>query len=282
MRVRRRLLRGVYPIPFLLSLGNLLCGFFAVASTFQEDYAFAAGAILVAAVLDLLDGTVARMTGTASELGVQLDSLADVVSFGVAPAMLAHVWAFKPVSGRLDLIVAVLPGALFVAAGAFRLARFNVQTAFLDKRYFVGLPIPAAAGAIASFVLFMRTNDRLTLFDRQIASREVTTLIVALGTVALAILMVSRVRYQSLKGLDLNRAWPPSTLKWITLLLMLLLAALWKQPRWVLFYAFLGYALSGPGRHVYLLTRRLLGRGEAPVREPMRRPEPPGGVGPVR
>ncbi len=281
VRVRRKLLRGVYPIPFLLTIGNLLCGFFAIAWVFHEDYAFAAGAILVAAVLDLLDGTVARMTGTTSELGVQLDSLADVVSFGVAPAMLAHVWAFKPVSGRLDLIVEVLPAALFVAAGAFRLARFNVQTAFLDKRYFVGLPIPAAAATIAGFVLFMRTNDKFTLFDRQIASREVTTLIVALGTVALAILMVSRVRYRSLKGLELNRAWPPSTLKWITVLVLLLLVALWKQPRWVLFYPFLGYALSGPVRHVYLAWRRVTGRGEETIREALRRPEPPGGVGPT-
>jgi CDP-diacylglycerol---serine O-phosphatidyltransferase len=281
LRVRRKLLRGIYPVPAILTMGNLLCGFYAIASAFQEDYAFAAGAILVAAVLDLLDGTVARMTATTSELGVQLDSLADVVSFGVAPALLAHVWAFKPVSGRLHLIVEVLPAALFVAAGAYRLARFNVQTAFLDKRFFVGLPIPAAAATVASFVLFMRTNDTFTLFDRQIASREVTALIVALGTVALAVLMVSRVRYRSLKGIDLNRAWPPSTLRWIFLLVLLLAVGLTTVPRWVLFYAFLGYAISGPIRHVYMAWRRMTGRSEDPVREVLRRAEPPGGVGPT-
>src|SRR3990167_6478821 len=98
VRMRRKLMRGVYPVPTLLTIGNLLCGFYAIAWAFQEDYAFAAGAILLAAVLDLLDGAVARMTGNASELGMQLDSMADLVSFGVAPAMLAHVWAFKPVS----------------------------------------------------------------------------------------------------------------------------------------------------------------------------------------
>ncbi len=281
VRVRRKLLRGVYPIPTLLTIGNLLCGFYAIAWVFQEDYAFAAGAILVAAVLDFFDGTVARMTGNTSELGVQLDSLADVVSFGVAPALLAHVWAFKPVQSRLGFFVEVLPAALFVTAGAFRLARFNVQTAYLDKRYFVGLPIPAAAAAIATFILFMGVNDSFKAFGRPIASREVTTLIVALGTVGLAILMVSRVRYRSLKGLELNRAWPLSTLKWIAPLLLLLAVALRTRPHWVLFYACLAYAVSGPIRHVYMAWRRMTGRGEDPMRDALRRPEPPGGVGPT-
>ena len=279
--MRRKLLRGVYPIPSLLTIGNLLCGFYAIAWVFQEDYAFAAGAILVAAVLDLFDGAVARMTGTTSELGVQLDSLADLVSFGVAPALLAHVWAFKPVQSRLGFFVEVLPAALFVAAGAFRLARFNVQTAFLDKRYFVGLPIPAAAATIATFILFMGVNDSFKAFGRPIASREVTTLIVALGTFALAILMVSRVRYRSLKGIDPNRARPPSTLKWIFLLVLLVAVLLATVPRWVLFYGFLGYALSGPLRHVSMTWRRMTGRGEEPMRDALRRPEPPGGVGPT-
>ncbi len=282
VRMRRKLLRGVYPIPSLLTIGNLLCGFYAIAWVFQEDYAFAAGAILVAAVLDLLDGTVARMTGSSSELGVQLDSLADLVSFGVAPAMLAHVWAFKPVSSRLGLFVEALPAALFVAAGAFRLARFNVQTAFLDKRYFVGLPIPAAAGTVAAFVLFMGDKPAFTTFGREIASREVTTATVAVMTVILAFLMVSRIRYRSMKGIELKRAWPASMLTGMTLVVMLLAVALTKRPRWVLFYAFLGYALSGPVRHLLIAARRARGHAEEPTREPLRRPEPPGRIGPAR
>src|SRR5574341_387927 len=279
-RVRRKMLRGVYPIPSLLTIGNLLCGFYAVVSVYHDEYGPAAVAILVAAVLDLFDGAVARMTGSTSELGVQLDSLADLVSFGVAPAILVHVWALKPLSRLGWVLEGMLPAALFVAAGAFRLARFNVQTAHLDKRYFVGLPIPAAAATIATFVLFMRSNSTFIAFDREIASREVTTLIVALGTIALAILMVSRIRYRSLKGLELKRARPASTLKGITLLVMLLAISLAWRPRWVLFYAFLFYALSGPARHTYMGWRRMRGRGVDPVRDALRHPEPPGGVGP--
>jgi CDP-diacylglycerol---serine O-phosphatidyltransferase len=281
VRVRRKLLRGVYPIPSILTIGNLLCGFYAVAWLFQEDYAFAAGAILVAAVLDLLDGTVARMTGSSSELGVQLDSLADLVSFGVAPAMLAHVWAFKPVSSRLGLFVEVLPAALFVAAGAFRLARFNIQTAFLDKRYFVGLPIPAAAATIAAFVLFMRDQDRFTAFGRELVSREITSGTVALMTSVLAFLMVSRVRYRSLKGIELKRIWPASALTGLTLVIMLLTVALATRPRWVLLAAFMGYAVSGPVRHAVVGWRRATGRSEETIRDALRRPEPPAGVGPA-
>lgn len=282
VRMRRKLLRGVYPVPTLLTIGNLLCGFYAIAWVFQEDYAFAAGAILLAAVLDLLDGAVARMTGSASELGVQLDSLADLVSFGVAPAMLAHVWAFKPVSSRLGFFVEVLPAALFVAAGAFRLARFNVQTAFLDKRYFVGLPIPGAAATIASFVLFMRSSDKFTAFGREIASREVTTGTVALMTVILAFLMVSGIRYRSLKGIELKRVWPASALTGMTLVVMFLTVALATVPRWVLFYTFLGYVLSGPIRQVLVAARRPAAHAEGPIRDAAHRPEPPGGPGPVR
>lgn len=281
VRMRRRLLRGVYPVPTLLTIGNLLCGFFAIAWVFQEDYAFAAGAILLAAVLDLLDGAVARMTGSASELGVQLDSLADLVSFGVAPAVLAHVWAFKPVNSRMGFFVEVLPAALFVAAGAFRLARFNIQTAFLDKRYFVGLPIPAAAATIASFILFMRSNEKFTAFGREIASREFTTGAVALMTVILAFLMVSRIRYRSLKGIELKRAWPASALMGIVLVLMFLTVALATVPRWVLFYTFLGYVLSGPLRHVLAAARRPAHYREAALRDAVNRPaEPPGRPGP--
>ena len=281
-RMRRKLLRGVYPIPSLLTIGSLLCGFYAIVSVYYDQYAAAAIAILLAGLLDLLDGTVARMTGSSSEMGVQLDSLADLVSFGVAPAMLAHVWAIKPFSRLGWFIEGMLPSALFVAAGAFRLARFNVQTAFLDKRYFVGLPIPAAAATIASFVLFMGDQLRFTAFGREIASREVTTATMAMLTVILALLMVSRIRYRSMKGIELKRVWPSSALTGMTMLVMLLAVALAARPRWVLFYAFLGFALSGPVRYVVLAWRRAGGHGEEPIREPLSRPGPPGGAGPVR
>jgi CDP-diacylglycerol--serine O-phosphatidyltransferase len=281
-RMRRKLLRGVYPFPSLLTIGSLLCGFYAIVSIYYDEYGSAALAILMAGLLDLLDGTVARMTGSSSELGVQLDSLADLVSFGVAPAMLVHVWAIKPWSRLGWFLEGMLPSALFLAAGAFRLARFNVQTATLDKRYFVGLPIPAAAATIASFVLFMRDQLNFTAFGREIASREMTTATVAVMTVVLAFLMVSRIRYRSMKGIELNRAWPSSALTGMTLMVMFLAVALAARPRWVVFGAFLGFSLSGPARHLYLVVRRFLGHGEGPVRETIRRPEPPGGVGPAR
>ncbi len=282
VRMRRKLLRGVYPVPSLLTIGGLLCGFYAIVSVYYDEYGSAAVAILVAGLLDLLDGTVARMTGSSSELGVQLDSLSDLVSFGVAPAMLVHVWAIKPWSRLGWFLEGMLPSALFVAAGAFRLARFNVQTAFLDKRYFVGLPIPAAAATIASFVLFMRDRLNFTAFGREIASREMTTATVAVMTVVLAFLMMSRIRYRSMKGIELNRAWPSSALTGMTLMVMFLAVALAARPRWVLFAAFLGFSLSGPARHLYLGVRRFLGHGEGSIREAARRPEPPGGVGPAR
>jgi CDP-diacylglycerol--serine O-phosphatidyltransferase len=276
-RMRRRLMRGVYPIPSLLTIGSLLCGFYAIVSVYYDEFAQASVGILMAALLDFLDGAVARLTGSTSELGVQLDSLADLVAFGVAPAMLVHVWAIKPWSRLGWFIEGMLPSALFVAAGAFRLARFNVQAAYLDKRYFVGLPIPGAAITVASFVLFMGDKPTFTTFGREIASREMTTAVVAVMTVVLAFLMVSRVRYRSLKGIELNRAWPSSALTGMTLMVMLLVVAAAARPRWVFFALFIGYALSGPVRYLYLAARRLGGHGDAPMREGVPRAEPPRG-----
>src|SRR5438445_6048382 len=144
----RRFRRGVYLLPSLLTLGNLFCGYACIVYAMRGDYETAAPYIGFAIVLDLLDGRIARMTGTASPFGLEFDSLADVISFGMAPAILSFAWGLSSL-GRLGWAA----GFLFVSAAAIRLARFNIQSAGGgDKRYFVGMPSPAAAAVPAATV----------------------------------------------------------------------------------------------------------------------------------
>ncbi|MBI4537636.1 MAG: CDP-diacylglycerol--serine O-phosphatidyltransferase [candidate division NC10 bacterium] len=245
--IRRRVRRGVYLLPSSLTLGNLFCGFYALIAIYNDEYLAAAIAIMLAEVFDVLDGAVARMTGATSDLGIQLDSLADLVSFGVAPGMLAYVIALKPFG-----IIGGLAAFGFAACGAFRLARFNVQTHILDKRYFVGLPIPAAAAAVATFVLFMKESAAVVISGRVLVPAEVASAGVLLGVYLLGFLMVSRIRYRSLKGLEVRRRRPFTILT--TLLLVLLIVA--SHPSLFLFLAFVGYALSGPVRILPIWRRR--------------------------
>src|SRR3954452_1930761 len=143
---RNRLRRGVYLLPSLLTMGNMFCGYACIVYAMRGEYETAAPFIGFAVVLDMLDGRIARMTGTTSAFGLEFDSLADVISFGVAPAILSFSWGLQPL-GRLGW----LAGFLFLTAAAMRLARFNIQSALGgDKRYFVGMPSPAAAGVPAA------------------------------------------------------------------------------------------------------------------------------------
>lgn len=228
--------RGVYLLPSILTLGNLSCGFYALVAVYNDEYVAAAIAILLALVFDHLDGGVARMTGATSELGIQLDSLADLVSFGVAPGLLAYVFAVKPFGW-----IGGLAAFAFAACGAFRLARFNVQTRTLDKRFFVGLPIPAAAAVVASFVLFMKESSAVVVFGREVIPPEATAAGVLLGLYGLGFLMVSKIRYRSLKGLEMRRRKPFTIMT--TLLLILLVVA--SHPSLFLFVGFFLYAASG-------------------------------------
>ena len=182
--VRRRMRRGVYLLPSILTLGNLFGGFYALVAVYNDEYVAAAIAILLALVFDYLDGGVARMTGATSELGIQLDSLADLVSFGVAPALLAYVFAVKPFGW-----IGGLATFAFTACGAFRLARFNLQTRSLDKRFFVGLPIPAAAAVVATFVLFMKDSSAVVVFGRELVPPQATAAGVLLGMYGLGFLL---------------------------------------------------------------------------------------------
>lgn len=202
MRERARFRRGAYLIPSLFTTGNLLCGYIAVVRSIQGEFEWAAIALFIAALLDRLDGWVARLTGTTSDFGVQFDSLADVISFGIAPALLAYIWALSALPKPWSLAP-----FLFVATSAARLARFNIQAPTQDKRYFVGLPTPAAACAIAACVFY----------DPERVTDLITGVLVMCLVVTLSVLMVSKVRYRSFKDIDLRRR-----MRWIMVILVAL------------------------------------------------------------
>jgi len=180
----------VYLLPSLLTLGNMFCGYACVVYAMRGEYQTAAPFIGFAIVLDMLDGRIARMTGSASDFGVEFDSLADVISFGIAPAILSFSWGLQPL-GRLGW----LAGFLFLTAAAMRLARFNIQSHMGgDKRYFVGMPSPAAAGIPAA-----------TVFAYPYGLTDYRAALPALAMVLVpAALMVSTIRFRSFKSIDLQ------------------------------------------------------------------------------
>ena len=207
-RPRRRLSRGVSILPSLFTLANMFCGYACVVYAMRGEYETAAPFIGFAIVLDMLDGRIARLTGTASDFGVEFDSLADVISFGVAPAILSFAWGLAPL-GRLGWAL----GFLFVSAAALRLARFNIQSASGgDKRYFVGMPSPAAAAVPAATVYAYPYG----LLDYQHALLAVPMVIIP------ALLMVSTIRFRSFKTIDLQVRRPYSVLFLIAASLMLI------------------------------------------------------------
>jgi CDP-diacylglycerol--serine O-phosphatidyltransferase len=233
----RRFRRGAAILPSLFTTGNLFLGFWAIVKTLHGEYDEAAPLIGWAIVLDMLDGRIARMTGTTSEFGGELDSLADIISFGVAPALLAYAWGFATVPR-----VGWLAAFLFVTCGALRLARFNVQRKVTDGRNFVGLPIPAAAAQVAATVLFM---------PQPLAEKgEAVAGLVLLVT--LAFLMVSTLRYQSFKKIDLRSR--QSYIMVLGIALALVLVAL--HPKSILLVLASLYWLSGPAIYVVGLGRR--------------------------
>jgi CDP-diacylglycerol--serine O-phosphatidyltransferase len=194
-REGRRFRRGVYLLPSMLTMANMFCGYACIVYAMRGEFSTAAPFIGVAIVLDMLDGRVARMTGTTSAFGIEFDSLADVISFGVAPAILSFAWGLQPL-GRLGWAA----GFLFVAAAAVRLARFNIQAGSLDKRYFVGMPSPAAAGVPAA-----------TVFAYPFGFQTYTSALPVLAMVIVpALLMVSTIRFRSFKTFDLRvrRSYP--------------------------------------------------------------------------
>lgn len=214
--------RSLSIVPSLFTIGNIFCGYYAIISTLRGNWDYAAILIGFGYVLDGLDGRIARLTKTASDFGVQLDSLADIVTFGVAPAMLAFSWGFGASEG-VDGTVAKhvhqlgsLASFAFVVCGALRLARFNLQAKkppeTSSKRYFVGLPIPAAAGMLAAVVHFFKTPTLL------VGSALLWSFLILL----LAFLMISTVRYYSFKEFDVKKARPSLALFGTAMLISLI------------------------------------------------------------
>jgi CDP-diacylglycerol--serine O-phosphatidyltransferase len=194
----QRFRRGVYLLPSLFTLGNMFCGYACVVYAMRGAYETAAPFIGFAILLDMLDGRIARLTGTASDFGVQFDSLADVISFGIAPAVLSFAWGLSAL-GRLGWAA----GFLFVTAAAMRLARFNIQSAAgADKRYFVGLPSPAAAAVPAATVFFYPEG----IYDYRAALPVLAMVLLP------AALMVSTIRFRSFKTFDLRMRRPSRVL----------------------------------------------------------------------
>jgi len=220
--------RGVYILPNLFTTGNLFCGFWSIISVFDDKFFYAAVAILLASVFDALDGKVARLSGATSKFGVQYDSLADLVSFGIAPALLAFSWALRPY-GRFGWLAAFL----FVVCGALRLARFNVQTASGEVKYFKGLPIPAAASMIALTIL---------LYLHLVETVWVKDIVILVMIYILAFLMVSNIRYFSFKELDLAKRKPFSLFIFVVLSMIVII----MEPTIVSFGFVLSYIFSGP------------------------------------
>lgn len=192
---KRALRRGMYIIPSFFTVSNIFCGFYSVSSAMRGNYELAGILIGIAMILDTLDGRIARLTHTASEFGVQLDSLADVITFGFAPAMLCYQWAFLNFELHIIDRAGWLACFLFVVCAASRLARFNVQTTVVhDKRYFIGMPTPAAAGMVASTVY---------CFPERI-NGEIPAIVALVMMLVLSFLMVSKIRYRTFKDINLR------------------------------------------------------------------------------
>lgn len=234
--MRKRKGKGIYILPNLLTSISLFSGFYAIVETIDGRFIYAAIAIFVSSIFDMLDGRVARMTGSSSKFGVEYDSLSDVIAFGVAPGLLVYMWALKGY-GRFGWLAAFL----YVACGALRLARFNIQVDTVQKKQFLGLPIPAAATVIAGSVLF---NSWLAPHGINLKTVFIPILIYIL-----AFLMVSDVRYLSFKDLGFFKGRPFRS----TVTAILLIVIIFLEPMITLFGLPFAYLLSGP---VYTLLGR--------------------------
>lgn len=230
--------RGIYLLPNLFTTAALFCGFYAIIAAINGRYEPAAMAMFVAMILDGMDGRIARMTNTQSDFGVQYDSLSDLISFGLAPALVMYQWSLYGL-GKVGWLAAFV----YAAATALRLARFNTQAATEDKHFFQGLPSPAAAAMIAGFIWLGAASG---LYDGTNLAWITLPLTIAAG-----ILMVSNVRYHSFKQFDLKGRVPFVYI----LVLVLILVLIAVRPSVVLFVLAFIYALSGPVMTLLLIRR---------------------------
>lgn len=230
--------RGIYLLPNLLTAAGLFAGFYAIVAALKGQFESAAYAIFIAMVMDALDGRVARLTNTQTLFGTEFDSLADIVSFGVAPALVLYSWALMGL-GKLGWLAAFF----YTAMGALRLARFNTQVSSADKRFFQGLPIPAAAGVIASLVW---------VFGDGPVTHWFWLFLVLVITIALGLLMISNIRYSSFKQINFRHKVPFIAV-FIAVVAFVFVAI---DPGTVLLLLFVGYAVSGPGITLYTIGKK--------------------------
>lgn len=241
--------RRIYLLPNLITTAGLFAGFYGIVAATQDKFEQAAVAIFIAMILDALDGRVARMTNTQSQFGAEYDSLADMASFGLAPALIMFEWSLSSLAnvsftmGKLGWLAAFL----YVASGALRLARFNVKASSTDKRYFQGLPSPAAAGVVVGFVW--------ACFDNNIAGDTVALLALPI-IVFSGLMMVSNVSYYSFKDIDFHNKVPFMAM--LVVVLIFVFTAI--DPPLMLFSCFMLYSLSGP---VISVLRRLKRRSKS-------------------
>ncbi len=230
--------RGIYLLPNLFTTGAMFAGFYAITSALDGRFETSAISMFVAMILDGLDGRVARMTNTQSEFGVQYDSLSDMVSFGVAPGVVMYIWAFGSL-GKLGLFAAFV----HTAGGALRLARFNTQVEIADRRYFQGLPSPAAAAILAG-ALWISVE-----LGYDVESIKYGILVL---TICTGLLMVSNFRYSSFKEIDLKGRVPFV----VAIVVMLGIGFVMAQAEIMLFVIALGYAISGPVITLLMLRKK--------------------------
>lgn len=246
---RENLRKGVYILPNLITSCSMFAGFYVIIASTDGNFERAAWFIFLSAILDGLDGKVARMTGTTSKFGVELDSLADVIAFGVAPGVLMYTWALKPF-GKLGWLAAFL----YVVCGALRLARFNVQVSTVESKRFIGMPIPAAACIVATCVL---------LFYELGGTGPIKMFSVVLLVFLLAFLMISNFEYFSLKDPDLFKRQPFMMLVLAIMMLIVIVA----RPEIMLFIIGMAYLASGPIGCLLNRRRKKREEGLTPVEQ---------------
>ncbi len=230
--------KGIYLLPNSLTICGMFFGFYALISAIKGDYVRAAWAILIANIFDGLDGWMARLTNTTTKFGLELDSLSDLVAFGIAPAVLVYTWSLMPF-GRVGTATAFL----FAACGALRLARYNIQMVSTERLAFTGMPIPAAASVIATLVIFHNS-----FYD----TPPKGNVFVLILTIVLAMLMISTMRFHGIKEIDLKRRKP----FWALVFFVTLIFFTVVHPPIALFSFAMGYLLWGIIENTYLFYKK--------------------------
>ena len=236
---KRNISRGIYILPSIFTSLSLFSGFYSITAALNGNFIHASWAIIIAGLFDAADGRIARLTRSVSKFGEHYDSLVDMISFGAAPAILIYLWALQPY-GRWGWLATFL----YVICVALRLARFNVQTAAEEKKYFQGLPSPPSAVMISMTVIFFGS----------LGITEVVSIVMPLLTCFLALLMVSTVRYHSFKDFDFRKRRPFNVLVSLVLLLIIFLG----EPEISVFSGAVIYTLSGPIEYLFNLRKKKL------------------------